>query len=324
MKIRYLDTTGNRLELGGEIDKSYIIAPGKKVTFAEGAKFQGKLITTQSLYNNEYIPKTIGMSISGQLSLIVADPPSLVEPDSADESELDEFDYGLERLDDQYRKLQDRLSELQKENIQLKACIAEARKEIKEEKSQCGKFDPAKLTPLNIPPETQKFPIIHCQPFSPDSDLSPGPLVRDSSLRTLSLEFDSSSRSFPSLTPLIRSETVSFAGVDTVAAPLDNPSLAAGSSVRSLTMPPEERDQIPEPQSAIQPTTIQASRAPEKELERESSTSSLVEIIDESGLSATPAGAGQVAAGKEQEVDVSGESAYSRDHSFCGFSCPIL
>ena len=39
MKIRYLDTTGNRLELSGEIDKNYVIVSGKKVTFAEGTKF---------------------------------------------------------------------------------------------------------------------------------------------------------------------------------------------------------------------------------------------------------------------------------------------
>ena len=70
MKIRYLDNTGNRIELSGEIDKNYVIAPGKKVTFAVGSKFQGKPITTnQGLYNNEYIPKTIGMSISGKLAL---------------------------------------------------------------------------------------------------------------------------------------------------------------------------------------------------------------------------------------------------------------
>jgi len=102
MKIRYLDSTGNRLELSGEIDKNYLIAPGKKVTFAEGTKFQEKLIATnQSLYNNEYIPKTIGMTVSGKLGLVVTDPPPLLEPDTDEDSDLDEFDYGLERLDDQ-------------------------------------------------------------------------------------------------------------------------------------------------------------------------------------------------------------------------------
>ena len=323
MKIRYLDNTGNRIELSGEIDKNYVIAPGKKVTFAEGSKFQGKPITTnQGLYNNEYIPKTIGMSISGKLALVIADPPSLIEPDSAEESELDEFDYGLERLDDQYRKLQDILSSLQKENTQLKACIADARLKAPEEKSQGGKFDPAKLTPLNIPPETQKFPIIHFQPFSPDEELSPGALVRDSSLRSISVEFNpSSARNFPSPVPLERSETINF---DDWATSLNSPTLTTVSLVRRSTILPEEMGQILESPGDIQPE-VQVSLAPGKELERDSSSSSLIQILDESGLSATPASADPVADEIEQEIDVSGASSYSRDeHSFCGIPCAML
>ncbi len=265
MKIRYLDSTGNRLELSGEIDKNYVIAPGKKVTFAEGTKFQGKLIATnQSLYNNEYIPKTIGMTVSGKLGLVVTDPPPLLEPDTDEDSDLDEFDYGLERLDDQYRKIQNKLSVLQKENIQLKACIEQARKKSMEKESEGDRFDPAELPPLNIPPETQKFPIIHFQPFSPDTDLSLSPLVRDDLSRSLSMDFNAPSRSFPGPLPLIRSKAFSFSDA------IDDPRDSRGVSEPEATA----TDQVTEDQ--------------------------------------------------EKEVDISGDSAFSRDNSFCGVSCPIL
>lgn len=304
MKIRYLDSTGNRLELSGEIDKNYVIAPGKKVTFAEGTKFQGKLIATnQSLYNNEYIPKTIGMTVSGKLGLVVTDPPPLLEPDTDEDSDLDEFDYGLERLDDQYRKIQNKLSVLQKENIQLKACIEQARKKSMEKESEGDRFDPAELPPLNIPPETQKFPIIHFQPFSPDTDLSLSPLVRDDLSRSLSMDFNAPSRNFPGPLPLIRSKAFSFSDA------IDDPRDSRG---------------VSEPEATAAGSIIQATDAPEQELERTSSSSSLTDIISESGISSITTATDQVTVDQEKEVDISGDSAFSRDNSFCGVSCPIL
>ena len=86
--------------------------------------------------------------------------------------------------------------------------------------SEVDRFDPAELPPLNIPPETQKFPIIHFQPFLPDTDLSLSPLVRDDLSRSLSMDFNYPTRNFPGLLPLIRSKAFSFS--DAIDAPRDS------------------------------------------------------------------------------------------------------
>lgn len=242
------------------------------------------------------------MTVSGKLGLVVTDPPPLLEPDTDEDSDLDEFDYGLERLDDQYRKIQNKLSVLQKENIQLKACIEQARKKSMEKESEGDRFDPAELPPLNIPPETQKFPIIHFQPFSPDTDLSLSPLVRDDLSRSLSMDFDGLSQNFPSPLPLTRSKAFTFSAVDVIG--------AAG-----------DAREASETKGTVK-STVQATDAPEKTVERTTTSSLLTEIISESGLNATITAPDQVTT--EQEVDTSGDSAYSRDNSFCGVSCPIL
>ena len=40
MKVRFLDRSGKKIEISGEIDKNFTIAQGQRITFAEGTKFQ--------------------------------------------------------------------------------------------------------------------------------------------------------------------------------------------------------------------------------------------------------------------------------------------
>jgi hypothetical protein len=38
MKVRFLDGSGKKIEISGEIDKNFTIAQGQRITFAEGTK----------------------------------------------------------------------------------------------------------------------------------------------------------------------------------------------------------------------------------------------------------------------------------------------
>jgi hypothetical protein len=71
MKVRFLDGSGKKIEIGGEIDKNFTIAQGQRITFAEGATFQSKAITPeQELYNQDPMSMTIGLSIKQNLVLM--------------------------------------------------------------------------------------------------------------------------------------------------------------------------------------------------------------------------------------------------------------
>jgi len=71
MKVRFLDRSGKKIEISGEIDKNFTIAQGQRITFAEGTKFQSKTIKPdQVLYNQDPMSMTIGLSIKQNLVLM--------------------------------------------------------------------------------------------------------------------------------------------------------------------------------------------------------------------------------------------------------------
>ena len=117
------------------------------------------------------------------------------------------------------------------------------------------------------------------------------------------MDFNAPSRNFPGPLPLIRSKAFSFSDA------IDDPRDSRG---------------VSEPEATAAGSIIQATDAPEQELERTSSSSSLTDIISESGISSITTATDQVTEDQEKEVDISGDSAFSRDNSFCGVSCPIL
>ena len=70
MKSKPLNKAGNFIMLSGEIDKSFTIAPGIKVTFGEGSTFEGIEVAKGTTFcNNEYIVKHFTLNSLGQIEL---------------------------------------------------------------------------------------------------------------------------------------------------------------------------------------------------------------------------------------------------------------
>ncbi len=70
MKSKALNKTGNFIRLSGEIDKSYTIAPGVKITFGEGSTFEGIEVAKGTTFcNNEYVVKHFTLNFLGQIEL---------------------------------------------------------------------------------------------------------------------------------------------------------------------------------------------------------------------------------------------------------------
>ncbi len=82
-KIVYVDT---------EIPSDYRINPGEHIYFMEGAKFEGRNVAGQSIYNDEYIVKQFWYD--GQNRIILIDAPEREEevkrPEPLQETVLDE------------------------------------------------------------------------------------------------------------------------------------------------------------------------------------------------------------------------------------------
>jgi chromosome segregation ATPase len=172
MKVRFLDQLGNKIEIGGEIDKNFTIAQGKTISFAEGTTFQGKTIkSVQELYNKDAMSMKIGQSTQGNLVLVsvpifknqeeyastsivnleeeedelqeleseeLEDELPEIEseedelPEIEPELEEDEFNKGLENIFNRYEDLKTKVSQLESNNAMLEGLIAKAKQGLPE------------------------------------------------------------------------------------------------------------------------------------------------------------------------------------------------
>jgi len=71
MKSKSLNKAGNFIMLSGEIDKSYMIEPGVKITFGERSTFEGIKVAKDTTFcnNSEYIVKHFTLNSLGQIEL---------------------------------------------------------------------------------------------------------------------------------------------------------------------------------------------------------------------------------------------------------------